>query len=57
MAISKQYTEFHLECDECGELVSPFDTFQDALDYAKDRGWKIRRGGGEWWMECDECKG
>ena len=56
MAITKQYGKYYVECNNCGATASPFNTFPDALEWAKDKNWKIRSGGGEWWMECDECR-
>ena len=42
--IDKEYGEYILVCDICGEEVTGFDTFDRALDYKDKEGWKSRRG-------------
>ena len=54
--IGKTYGVFNLSCDYCGEMADrDFDTFQDAVDYAKRHGWRLRRMGNEWENICPEC--
>ena len=54
--ITEEYGQFQIECDECGKYVPGFDTFEDALDYAKENGWKIKKVNGEWWNDCQDCE-
>lgn len=54
--ISKEYGKYTLECDCCGRYHSNFDTFADALDYAKDMGWEKKKENGEWINICEDCQ-
>lgn len=56
--IDREYGKHILSCDTCGEEVEErFDSFQDALDYQKQNGWKsIPCGGGIWQNECPSCQ-
>ena len=54
--IDKEHGEFILSCDYCGEEVSGFDDFYDAVDYKKDNGWKSKKIKGEWNDVCPECQ-
>jgi hypothetical protein len=51
--------EFMLSCDNCGdECDDTFETFQDAVDFKKDRdnGWKaVKDFNGEWNDLCPSC--
>jgi hypothetical protein len=42
--ISREYGEFTLVCDICGEEIGGFSTFDEALDYKINEGWKSKRG-------------
>ncbi len=55
MAIIRNYNEYYLECDECGRCVPKFDSFDEALEYAKEMDWKLKRVGNEWWTDCNDC--
>ncbi len=58
MTIVKEYNNYTLSCDCCGLLVMlDFDTFDDAIDYARHEGWKTIRKHGEWLNLCPECAG
>lgn len=54
--ISKEYDKYTLECDCCGRYISNFDTFEDALYYAKEMGWKRKLEKGEWINICEDCQ-
>lgn len=54
--VLKEFQSYIIECDICGEHVDNFKSFQDAIDYAKDNGWKSIKVGNEWMMECSNCK-
>jgi hypothetical protein len=54
--IDKEHGEFILSCDYCGEEVSGFDDFYDAVQYKKDNGWKSKKIKGEWNDVCPECQ-
>lgn len=56
--IEKEYSKYNIVCDGCGKMCPGFDTFQDALDYAKEYGWSYkteRRPGAEWENYCEDC--
>jgi hypothetical protein len=55
MSIEKDYREYQLVCDICGGYVPGFETYQDALDYAKEMGWTTKRERGEWVNCCEDC--
>ena len=47
---------FVMECDFCSEYIDlDTDDFQEAIDMAKDYGWKIRKVDGEWVHVCPAC--
>jgi hypothetical protein len=49
---------FVLTCDICGEEANEmFDTFQEAVDFKRDRenGWISRKTSGEWEDVCPNC--
>ena len=54
--VLKEFQSYIIECDICGEHVDNFKSFQDAIDYAKDNGWKSIKVGNEWMMECSNRK-
>ena len=45
-----------LVCDVCGHEIKYFDTFQEAVDYKKENGWKSVRDGNEWQDVCPDCR-
>ena len=50
---------YSLECDVCGEEVTGFDSFEDALHFKKDpvNAWTSRRVDGDWYDRCPACEG
>lgn len=42
--IDREYGKFVLVCDICGEEVTGFDTFDEALEHKSKEGWRSRRG-------------
>ena len=43
--IDKNYSAYLLVCDICGEEpAESFDTFDEAVDYKNEEGWKSKRG-------------
>jgi len=55
--ISKEYGKHKLSCDVCGIAVEEeFDTFQDALDFARINRWRLQWKKGEWENVCPECR-
>ena len=46
---------YTLTCDICGEEKT-FDTFDKAVDYKIDEGWKSQKHKGEWEDVCPECQ-
>ena len=55
--ILKDYDEFHLICDYCGEEANmPFEEFYDVIDYKKENGWKNKKEKGNWFDVCPECQ-
>jgi Fe2+ or Zn2+ uptake regulation protein len=53
--IDKAYDNYILVCDGCGESET-FDSFQDALDYAKENNWVIKKHETDWINYCKDCK-
>ena len=54
--IEQEYGKFSLVCSICNTTYIPgFETFQDAVDYAKENGWKIEKENGQWEDICPEC--
>ena len=50
--------EFYIECDDCGDDADlAADTFQDAVDEAKSKGWGARfnQRKNHWENTCPEC--
>lgn len=42
--IDREYQEYFLVCDICGEEVNGFEDFEDALDYKENEGWESKPG-------------
>ena len=54
--IDKIKGRYHLICDICGEAAEEvFNTFDEAVDYKVDEGWKSQRRGSEWEDVCPNC--
>lgn len=49
-------SQVELACDICGYTVTSFDSFQEAVDYKKEDGWKSQKHKGEWEDICPECQ-
>ena len=45
-----------LVCDECGREVKYFNTFDEAVEYKRDNGWKSKKDDGEWVTLCPNCQ-
>lgn len=59
--IDREYGEYFLVCDICGEEIDGFDTFDDALDYSREEGWESKRGEQldlkDGWVDiCPKCQ-
>lgn len=55
--IGKEYGKFRLLCDVCGNIVEEeFDTFQDALDFARLNRWRLQWRKGGWENVCPTCR-
>lgn len=52
--IAKEYGKYKLVCDCCDKELE-FDSFEDAMKYARKNGWETCFEGGEWQNYCDEC--
>lgn len=49
--------EFEVSCDGCGETFTvDSEWFQDAVNEAKRRGWKIFKEAGGWTHQCPDCR-
>lgn len=46
---------YELICDICGEDFD-FETFDDAVNYKRENGWKSEKYKGEWQDICPECQ-
>ncbi|MBA1335886.1 MAG: hypothetical protein HPY66_1704 [Firmicutes bacterium] len=45
MTIEREKSKYLLYCDFCCSSSEFFETFDDAVDYKKDNGWKSRKEG------------
>jgi len=54
--IEKNTYGFKLICDICGNEVDGFDTFQEAVEYKKDEGWRSQKVSDGWEDICPECQ-
>jgi hypothetical protein len=53
--IDKQHGEYSLICNICDETGEIFSSFEDAVDYKKECGWKSKKQGDEWIDICPDC--
>ena len=53
--IIKEYDEYRLYCDSCGEYES-FDCFEEAVFQKKSGGWSSLKIGDDWEEYCPECQ-
>ena len=54
--IEQRGDRFVLICTECGYEVKYFDSFDEAVDYKKENGWKSKKVEGEWVTLCPNCQ-
>ena len=48
--------KYVLVCDECGREVKYFNTFDEAVEYKRENGWKSKKDDGEWITICPDCQ-
>ncbi len=53
--IDRRYGKWFLTCENCN-TEEEFDTFDEAVQYARDEGWQIRKLDGEWTHICEGCR-
>lgn len=56
--IDREYGETRLICDSCGDWQKKTydrDEFRRMIDDAKEDGWLVRSGRGEWTHTCPKC--
>ncbi|GIW49177.1 MAG: hypothetical protein KatS3mg079_653 [Caloramator sp.] len=53
--IDRQYGKYVLVCDYCGEEIE-FKTFDEALEYKKENGWRSIKHSDGWETICEECR-
>lgn len=57
MSIEREGKFYTLYCDICGESISGFSLFQEAVRYKQENGWKAQAvPDGEWQDLCPECQ-
>ena len=56
MIIKTLYNGYELNCDICGHSVACMDSFDEAVGYKKENGWKSEKHKGEWEDVCPECQ-
>ena len=57
MSIQKEYGYEILTCDICIEPKEhAFDTWDEAIDYKKEKGWKAKKNDNEWLDICPDCQ-
>lgn len=57
MSIEKDFGFYTAVCDNCGEEMSGFDDFYDAVDGKKAAGWRSKKDErGEWIDLCPACQ-
>lgn len=55
--IDKACRKYHLSCDCCDLIGGSFDTFDEAVAYARQEGWAlVISSGGDKFNYCPECK-
>jgi hypothetical protein len=55
--IDKAYGSYFLTCDIClNSAEEKFDSFDEAVKYKKDNGWKSQKKYGEWQDVCPDCQ-
>lgn len=59
--IDREYGKYVLVCDVCGEEVTGFNSFDDALEYKNDEGWQSEHGEQldlkDGWVDlCPKCQ-
>jgi uncharacterized C2H2 Zn-finger protein len=56
--INREYGEQQIVCDQCETTATKFydrDDFRRMVDDAKEDGWLVRSGNGEWTHTCPKC--
>ena len=56
--IEKEFFGFVVECDSCSNYLNcdVEDDFKEAVDMAKDKGWKVKKDQeGDWVHICPVC--
>jgi hypothetical protein len=53
--IDRDGSKYFLVCDVCQEDGIAFSSFDDAIEYKKEEGWKSRKINGEWEDVCPDC--
>ena len=56
MIIENYKDRYHLICDICGDTATGLDDFDEAVEYAKENGWKTEKYNGAWENYCPECQ-
>ena len=54
--IENKNSNYELTCDICGYSVTGCDTFQEAVDYKKENGWKSQKVSDGWDDVCPDCQ-
>lgn len=59
MTILKDGRDRQIECEECSETTSVYDSedFEQMVGNAKDAGWAITREDGRYTHKCPDCAG
>lgn len=52
-----QHGEYVVDCDVCEDnTLDGYETFQDAVDGAREEGWRTRKSAkGQWENVCPNC--
>lgn len=58
--ISREYSEFILTCDNCGEEIAGFNDLTDCIEYMEEHEWEGSRdvdisGSDRWEDVCEQC--
>jgi hypothetical protein len=55
MSIQKEYVKYIPICDICGDMLSPCDSYEDALSAMRESGWDAKRVGFAFENYCPSC--
>lgn len=56
MSIEREYGKFRVQCSMCAYCEGEFDSFAQAVNFARNAPhWHVRREGDEYYDTCESC--